>query len=560
MNTQEASTVDTLTMGERAYLGRLEQTIENGLQTYIDVGSALEEIRARKLYRGAHATFEDYCRDRWKISRIHAHRLIQAAELAANLLPMGNIPPDNERQARALAHLPPAYQAAVLEMVRAEKGDDYTADDLSAAAKLHVARQGGDTTTYDVPAQFVIALADGTPIRCEYLRGVLGSADEIRFHGSVSETGYWRDYLWGRPAPLDPRSKEGLMPGYRRADFPTPRLLAFDRAEWLPKHFLEALKKVKKAGDVGEIVAEEPAPRTHRSEEPGEPDEKSTNGARAGNQTEENRKLESLTPSPDTRHPREEEARLERRSLAVPDVEKLQREIAGLHAQMDRLKQERNSLKGEIQEMHKQHKEECRRIRDEQNQERERIRTESAIIAARMVKVDGGNALTAAFIECLSAGEIRRFALDLIQRLNRVNEIEKAKTATATADPIPDGAEVEEQEWEMAWGHCDVHDCDYLHSEGCDDCRDAAQRRRRDAEEPEPEEEEEPMPDVRETAFQAFCDIIGVAPIVENRHVLRAELGKLLGQPVEAIGKLSAEDFKAAIAVYRRETEIEADL
>ena len=102
MNTQEASTVDTLTMGERAYLGRLEQTIENGLQTYIDVGSALEEIRARKLYRGAHATFEDYCRDRWKISRIHAHRLIQAAELAANLLPMGNIPPDNERQARAL--------------------------------------------------------------------------------------------------------------------------------------------------------------------------------------------------------------------------------------------------------------------------------------------------------------------------------------------------------------------------------------------------------------------------------------------------------------------------
>src|SRR5215467_1413999 len=46
-----------------------------------------------------YVTFEDYCRERWKMSRIHAHRMIEASEVAGNLLPVGNVP-KTESQAR----------------------------------------------------------------------------------------------------------------------------------------------------------------------------------------------------------------------------------------------------------------------------------------------------------------------------------------------------------------------------------------------------------------------------------------------------------------------------
>lgn len=110
-------------------------------------------FRIRRLYRSTHATFEDYCRGRWSMSRIHAHRLIESAVVVANLmpsedqaellpngnievaseslaetLPMGNMPPristptevprllpTSERQARPLAALPPEQQREAWE-------------------------------------------------------------------------------------------------------------------------------------------------------------------------------------------------------------------------------------------------------------------------------------------------------------------------------------------------------------------------------------------------------------------------------------------------------------
>lgn len=56
-------------------------------------------------------TFEDYCREQWGMSRIHAHRMIEAAYVTNNLLPIGNILPMTESQARPLASLEPAEQA-----------------------------------------------------------------------------------------------------------------------------------------------------------------------------------------------------------------------------------------------------------------------------------------------------------------------------------------------------------------------------------------------------------------------------------------------------------------
>ena len=68
-----------------------------------DAGRALMEIRDERLYREQYATFEDYCQQRWGMSRSYAHRQIEAAQVIS-LLPIGN-KPKSESQARELAPL-----------------------------------------------------------------------------------------------------------------------------------------------------------------------------------------------------------------------------------------------------------------------------------------------------------------------------------------------------------------------------------------------------------------------------------------------------------------------
>lgn len=84
-------------------LQNAEKTIERGLSTFIDVGQALAEIRDQRLYRADYGTFEDYCADRWQMSRPRAYQLIDAAEVAESLSTKVDKSPElNERQARAL--------------------------------------------------------------------------------------------------------------------------------------------------------------------------------------------------------------------------------------------------------------------------------------------------------------------------------------------------------------------------------------------------------------------------------------------------------------------------
>lgn len=89
-----------------ADLAACEGVIERGLATFVEVGEALLRIRDGRLYRGAHGSFEEYCRDRWDMDRVHAHRHIQAAEIT-DVLSKDNIAPapPNLRVARELAPL-----------------------------------------------------------------------------------------------------------------------------------------------------------------------------------------------------------------------------------------------------------------------------------------------------------------------------------------------------------------------------------------------------------------------------------------------------------------------
>lgn len=108
---EDSSMTNALTLSEAEQLQTLEAVIEQGIQTFVDVGQALVTIRDRRLYRSQHDTFEEYCKERWGFKRAQAYRMIGAAQVVANLSPIGDtLLPANEAQARPLVGLPAEWQ------------------------------------------------------------------------------------------------------------------------------------------------------------------------------------------------------------------------------------------------------------------------------------------------------------------------------------------------------------------------------------------------------------------------------------------------------------------
>jgi len=96
-----------LTVREKTELAELETIIESGMKSFLVVGRALLKIRDSRLYRDSHRTFDDYCRDRWGMTRMRASQLIAAVAVSENV----NNCLQNEAQARPLTRLEPEQQA-----------------------------------------------------------------------------------------------------------------------------------------------------------------------------------------------------------------------------------------------------------------------------------------------------------------------------------------------------------------------------------------------------------------------------------------------------------------
>lgn len=92
---------------EKQRFTECELVIERGIKTFVDVGSALLEIRDNRYYREGFATFEEYCRERWGFARSTAYQYIAAAEVVEDVRHGGQILPATERQARPLTSLEP---------------------------------------------------------------------------------------------------------------------------------------------------------------------------------------------------------------------------------------------------------------------------------------------------------------------------------------------------------------------------------------------------------------------------------------------------------------------
>lgn len=104
---------DLLTASESTALAEHEAVIERGIKTFYEVGMALADIRDRRLYRAEHGTFEDYCQQRWQMSRRRAYQMIEAADAVGTMVHTELPPPSNERQARELSRVPEPERADV---------------------------------------------------------------------------------------------------------------------------------------------------------------------------------------------------------------------------------------------------------------------------------------------------------------------------------------------------------------------------------------------------------------------------------------------------------------
>lgn len=74
-----------LTVSEKDELDSLEVIVSAGLKSFWEAGKALRKIRDRGLYRDTHKSFEDYCLEKWEMSRAEAYRQIGAASVVEDI-------------------------------------------------------------------------------------------------------------------------------------------------------------------------------------------------------------------------------------------------------------------------------------------------------------------------------------------------------------------------------------------------------------------------------------------------------------------------------------------
>lgn len=131
---------------EEADFKRLDSVIRRGLGTFVEVGSALVEVRDRELWHhGGYSSWAAYCQAVGGLTKQHANRLILSAGIVQNIAevePIGStLLPRTESQVRPLGRLA-------------------TADQRSAAWKKAVQRASGQPTAKDVTIVVAELLGD----------------------------------------------------------------------------------------------------------------------------------------------------------------------------------------------------------------------------------------------------------------------------------------------------------------------------------------------------------------------------------------------------------------
>lgn len=150
--------MNELTVIESNQLDKCEEIIEQGLQTFVDVGRALQIVKEGKLYRTKFRTFEEYCEHRWQVTKLHAYRLINAAQTVSILEenPGIEVLPQKERQVRPLNKLHKDERAEAWQQALDETDGKPTSRDVQSVVDRRKPTIGVDgPADWYTPASYV---------------------------------------------------------------------------------------------------------------------------------------------------------------------------------------------------------------------------------------------------------------------------------------------------------------------------------------------------------------------------------------------------------------------
>ncbi|MFY1686420.1 hypothetical protein [Plantactinospora sp. WMMB782] len=167
-----------LTRAEADCLADCEQKIAAGLQTFVEVGTALATIRDNRLYRAEFGTFEAYCMSRWGFTDRRARQIIDAAEIGTI------VPVANEGQARELSRVPEPERAEVWREVQ-----ERTEGRPTAAAIAEVRREREQPTNPPTGADAFASSAETRPDRSGPMPGEVASG----MKGNLSQSNLRND-------------------------------------------------------------------------------------------------------------------------------------------------------------------------------------------------------------------------------------------------------------------------------------------------------------------------------------------------------------------------------
>lgn len=124
-------------------LAKIEAEIVKAKDLYrkqsLRLGQLLGIIKDRNHWSPEYRSFVDYVETRWEMDSSYAYRLIEFAEVHADISPIGgNV--DNESQARVLAPLSTTERRKVWKLAESQTRGKITAADLRVAA-MHVTGQ-----------------------------------------------------------------------------------------------------------------------------------------------------------------------------------------------------------------------------------------------------------------------------------------------------------------------------------------------------------------------------------------------------------------------------------
>jgi hypothetical protein len=121
----------------KARLAELEEIVQRGQRSFVEVGRALRAIRDENLYELAFDTFAAYCKTRFGMTRPRAYQLIDACDVVDNLSTNVDKLPTSEGVSRALAALSANDQVDVWQQAALRWEQPTAANVTSLIRALH---------------------------------------------------------------------------------------------------------------------------------------------------------------------------------------------------------------------------------------------------------------------------------------------------------------------------------------------------------------------------------------------------------------------------------------